>query len=62
MEKELEAKDIRGFIRRRKAGFIICFLLLFFIGIVISLSLPPVFKSVATIRIEDQQIPERLSS
>jgi len=58
MEKELEAKDIRGFIRRRKTGFLICFPLLFFIGIIISLSLPPIFKSVATIRIEDQQIPE----
>ena len=58
MEKDLEAKDIRGFIRRRKTGFLVCFLLLFFVGVVISLSLPPVFKSVATIRIEDQQIPE----
>jgi uncharacterized protein involved in exopolysaccharide biosynthesis len=60
MEKELEVKDIRGFIRRRKKLFFGSFAFLFFAGIVVALSLHPIFISVATIRIEGQQIPKDL--
>ena len=60
MEKDLEVKDIQGFIRRRKKLFLGCFALLLFAGIVVSLSLHPIYISVATIRIEGQQIPKDL--
>ncbi len=58
MEKELELQEIKGFIRRRKKAFIICFSSIFFVGICIALLLKPIYTSEAMIRIEDQQIPE----
>jgi uncharacterized protein involved in exopolysaccharide biosynthesis len=60
MEKELELQEIKGFIRRRKKVFILSFLLLFMIGVIVALSLTPIYTSVAVIRNEDQQIPENV--
>ena len=58
MEKELEIQEIKGFFRRRKKAFIIACILTFMIGLSIALLLPPIYTSKATIRIEDQEIPE----
>jgi uncharacterized protein involved in exopolysaccharide biosynthesis len=58
MEKELGITDISGFVRRRKKGFMTAFLLLFIIGLGITVFLPPIFRSVTMIRVEDQQIPK----
>ncbi|MCP4296030.1 MAG: hypothetical protein GY786_10515 [Proteobacteria bacterium] len=58
MEKELELQEIKGLIRRRKKVFILSFLLLIMIGVIVSLSLTPIYMSEAVIRIEDQEIPE----
>jgi uncharacterized protein involved in exopolysaccharide biosynthesis len=58
MSKELDRNKIKDIIRRRKKGFIIIFLLLFLSGFIVALALPPVYKSEALIRIDDQEIPE----
>jgi uncharacterized protein involved in exopolysaccharide biosynthesis len=58
MDKELNQIQIKGIIRRRKKGFILIFLLLFFGGLIIALALPPIYKSEAMIRVEDQEIQE----
>ena len=47
---------IRAF-RRRKNIFILSFLAFFFIAVVLALALSPVYKSTATILIEEQDIP-----
>ena len=58
MEKDLEMKDIRGFIRRRKRAFLISFFVLVICGLSLAILLPPIYVSEATIRLENQQIPE----
>ena len=58
MDKELELKDIKGFIRRRKKTFYTTLILLFIVGFCVAIILPPVYQSQATIRIEGQQIPK----
>ena len=60
MNAGLEIQDIKGIIKRRKKVFIISFLVIFIIGVGIALILPPIYKSEAMIRVEDQQIPENL--
>ena len=59
MDKELDIQFIKSFIKRRKKGFIIVFLICFTLGVSIALALPPIYTSLATIRIEDQEIPTR---
>jgi uncharacterized protein involved in exopolysaccharide biosynthesis len=59
MDKELDIQFIKLFIKRRKRGFIIAFLISFMLGVSIALALPPIYTSTATIRIEDQEIPDR---
>ena len=60
MNAGIEIQDIKGIIKRRKKVFIISFLIIFIIGVIIALILPPIYESVAMIRVEDQQIPENL--
>lgn len=52
--------DYVDILRRRKLHFLIAFLLILSIGIVIAYSLPPVYRSQATIVIERQEIPQNL--
>jgi len=59
MEKELDIQFIKSFIKRRKKGFLITFLISFMLGVIIALSLPPIYTSYAVISIEDQEIPTR---
>jgi succinoglycan biosynthesis transport protein ExoP len=58
MEKDLEMKDIRSFIRRRKKAFLISFFIVVIGGLSLAILLPPIYVSEATIRLENQQIPE----
>ena len=58
MDKELNQSQIKDIIRRRKKAFILTFLLLFCTGFIIALALPPIYKSEAMIKIEDQEIRE----
>jgi len=55
--------DLAGYIeilRRRKLPFLITSLIIFILGLVIAFTLPPVYRSEATILIERQEIPEDL--
>jgi uncharacterized protein involved in exopolysaccharide biosynthesis len=58
MEKDLELKDIKGFVRRRKNAFLISFFIVVICALGLAILLPPVYLSEATIRLENQQIPE----
>ncbi len=60
MNKGIEIQEIKGIIKRRKNAFIISFLIIFMVGVIVALVLPPIYTSEAMIRIEDQQIPENL--
>ena len=51
-------KDIKGIVRRRKKGFLLCFFPIFIIAVVISFILSPIYISQSTILIENQRIPE----
>ncbi len=58
MEGSLDLKDIRGFIRRRKKSFFFTFFTIMIFGFLVAIFLTPIYRSEATILIEDQQIPE----
>lgn len=59
MDKDLDPRDIKNFIRRRNKCFLITFLILFVIGVSIAIILPPIYRSEATILSEKQQVPEK---
>ena len=58
MKKELGVVDIKIFMRRRKKSFLFTFFAIFLLGFAIAIILPPIYRSEATILIQDQQIPE----
>lgn len=58
MEKDLEIKDVKGFVKRRKKAFGIIFFTILICGFVLAIALPPIYQSKGTIRLHDQQIPE----
>ena len=63
MEQEENVKTIAEYfevINRRKNILIISFLIIGLLGSVLAMKLPPVFRSSATILIEDQQIPQSM--
>jgi len=60
---ETEYKGIHDYIRffkRRKKAFLIPFILIFISIFVLAVSLPPLYRSTATILIEEQEIPPEL--
>jgi len=58
MDERLDFKQLKGLIRRRKKIFIIIFLLVFLSSGAIALILPPIYRSEATIVIEEKQIAQ----
>ena len=58
MERSLDLKEIRGFIRRRIKSFFFTFSVVMILGFSVAILLTPIYRSEATILIEDQQIPE----
>ncbi len=58
MENEIESKDIKNFIRRRKKCLLITFFLFLLLGLSIAIILPPIYQSQTTILIEEQQISD----
>ena len=58
MAENVNIEDIKGIIRRRKKGFFIVSLCIFFAAVVTAFVLPPIYLSQSTILIEEQQIPE----
>lgn len=57
MGSQLEFSDVNNFIRRRKWSFLLVFSSIFLASVFIAYTLPPLYRSEATILIEDQQIP-----
>jgi uncharacterized protein involved in exopolysaccharide biosynthesis len=57
MEESLDFKQLRGFLRRRRKSFFITFFAIMILGFSIAVLLTPIYRSEATIIIEDQQIP-----
>lgn len=63
MEEEENIKTITEYLEvlnRRKGLLVISFLTVGFLGFVLAMKLPPVYRSFATILIEDQQIPRSM--
>lgn len=58
MDKEIELKDIKHVIGRRKKDFFVIFSIIFLTGLIVAIALPPIYKSEAIIRVEEQEIPE----
>jgi uncharacterized protein involved in exopolysaccharide biosynthesis len=58
MGNEIDRSQIKEIIRRRKKSFLLIFVLLFISGLIAALALPPIYKSEAIIRVEDQEIKE----
>jgi uncharacterized protein involved in exopolysaccharide biosynthesis len=58
VQAQITLNDVRGFIRRRKKAFITAFVLVFLLACVVAVVLPPIYRSKATILIEEQQIPD----
>lgn len=58
MDKNFEVKDIKNLISRRKKEFLSLFVLIFLAGLIVAIVLPPIYKSEAVIRVEQQEIPE----
>lgn len=58
MDKDLELKDIKHVIGRRKKDFFVIFTIIFLTGLIVAIALPPIYKSEAIIRVEEQEIPE----
>ncbi len=58
MEGSLDIKEVREFIRRRRKSFFFTFFAIMIFGFIVAILLTPIYRSDATILIEDQQIPE----
>ncbi len=56
-ENAFSLEDIIGILKRRKAAYILPFLLVFITSICVALLLPPVYKSKSTLLIEKREIP-----
>lgn len=56
----MEIGDYIDILRRRKFSFLVAFLLIMAVGVLIAFTLPPVYRSEATIIIERQEIPQNL--
>jgi len=62
-QEEQQGKTLAEYfevINRRKSVLIISFLIISFLGFILAMKLPPVYRSSATILIEDQQIPQSM--
>lgn len=56
----MELEDYLAILRKRKIPFLLTFLIILIIGVVVAFTLPPTYRSEATILIEKQEIPENL--
>ncbi len=60
LEEEKSLKDYLQIARRRKYTIIVPMLILLFLSVIVAIALPPVYRSKATILIEQQHIPSDL--
>jgi uncharacterized protein involved in exopolysaccharide biosynthesis len=58
MDTDLRLADLKKVIARRKKGFWTVFLTILATGLILAIALPPIYKSEAVIRVEEQEIPE----
>jgi uncharacterized protein involved in exopolysaccharide biosynthesis len=58
MYKEPELKDIKYIMSRRKKSFLAIFAIIILAGLIIATALPPIYKSEAIIRVDEQEISE----
>jgi uncharacterized protein involved in exopolysaccharide biosynthesis len=58
MYKEPELKDIKYIMSRRKKSFLVIFAIIILAGLIIATALPPIYKSEAIIRVDEQEISE----
>ncbi len=58
MSVEFSKQELKAIVRRRKGIFLTTFLLIFFTGVIIALSLPSIYQSTVMIIVENQEIPE----
>ena len=59
-QNNIELSDYLTVLKRRKVALLLPMLLIFIISIALALGLPPVYRSTATILIEQQEIPQDL--
>ncbi len=58
MEQETKTlQDFKEILRRRKLSLILPIIIVFAIGLIVAFALPPIYRSTATILIEEQEIP-----
>jgi uncharacterized protein involved in exopolysaccharide biosynthesis len=58
MDTDLRLADLKKVIARRKKGFWTVFLTILGTGLILAIALPPIYKSEAVIKVEEQEIPE----
>lgn len=58
MDNQVTLSDLNAFFRRRYKAFLLTFTFILIVTILIAFSLPSIYRSQATILIEEQQIPE----
>ena len=59
-QNNIELSDVLTVLRRRKVALLLPMILVFTVSIALALGLPPVYRSTATILIEQQEIPQDL--
>jgi uncharacterized protein involved in exopolysaccharide biosynthesis len=58
MDTGLQITELTTILKRRKKSFWAIFIIIFLAGVIIAIALPPVYKSEAIIKVEEQEIPE----
>ncbi|WP_319405956.1 Wzz/FepE/Etk N-terminal domain-containing protein [uncultured Desulfosarcina sp.] len=58
MSVEFSKQELKAIVRRRKGLLLTSFLLIFLTGVIVAVSLPPVYQSTVMIIVENQEIPE----
>ena len=58
MDTGLQFTELKTILKRRRKSFWAIFMIIFLAGVIIAIALPPVYKSEAIIKVEEQEIPE----
>lgn len=58
MDTGLQLADLKTIISRRKRGFWAVFMIILLVGVITAIALPPIYKSEAIIRVDEQKISE----
>ena len=58
MDTDLQFANLKTILSRRKRSFWVIFMIIFLAGAIIAIALPPIYKSEAIIKVEEQEIPQ----